>query len=236
MPPQTLTPLFGRDRRNDRPALEDDTGRVYDAHWLCTTSWKAGNFLRHTGVRRGVTVGIVGNGPLSVVAFFGTALLEGRTVFDPTPESDTTEQLRTLVAPVDDLTAYDLPRGAQQVGYGDRPTDPAVHHFEAGLWSENPSFPPLEIDPETPLVTDGENTYTHETILQSARTVAREYGLEAGTRVGIADSFSDPRVVTAGLVAPLLTESVIVLLTASPTDAETSRVDWLVEPDAVTLG
>ncbi|MCU4741747.1 hypothetical protein OB955_17595 [Halobacteria archaeon AArc-m2/3/4] len=235
----TVGDLFERERRSEEPALEDATGRVYDYHWLCTSSWKAGNFLRHSGVRRGVTVGVVGDGPLALLAFFGTALLEGTTRFEPPedledeysanpgsnarPENGTergTAEFRTLVAPVDALERYTLPQGAQRVGYGRKPDDPAVHHFDAGLWSENPSFPTLEIDPETPLLSDGEGRYTHRTVLETAQRIVDEWGIDDETRVRVNAELADPRAVTAGVIAPLAAGGTVVLA-----DSDSGRVD-----------
>ncbi|MWV39683.1 hypothetical protein [Natrialba sp. INN-245] len=209
----TVDDLLARDRRDERTVLIDATGRSFDAHWFCTTSWKAGNFLRHAGVREGVTVGVVGEGPLALFAFLGTTLLEGRTRFGPPTDLADDDEFRALVAPVDDLESdrYDLPRGAQRVGYGDAPDEPGIHHFDAGLWSENPSFPPLSIDPDTEILTDGNRTVSHGDVLAAARTIVQEYGIGAGDRVVIHESLTDPRVVTAGVIAPLLADSVIVL-------------------------
>jgi hypothetical protein len=208
---ETVDDLLTRDRRDDRTALIDATGREYDRHWLCTTSWKAGNFLRHSGVRTGVTVGVVGGGPLALLAFFGTTLLEGTTRFSPPTDLTDDEAFRTLVAPTGEVDAYELPRGAQRVCYGDEPDEPGIHHFDAGLWSENPSFPPLSIDPETTLLTDGERTPTHAEALEGARAVVDEYGLEAGDRIVVREPLSNHRAVIAGVIAPLLADGVIVL-------------------------
>ncbi|MFC7230229.1 hypothetical protein ACFQMM_00430 [Saliphagus sp. GCM10025308] len=225
-----------RTRTTERAAaLEDATGRTYDAHWLRTSAWKAGNFLRHTGVRRGVTVGVVGSGPLALLSFFGTALLESRTRFDPPHDLGGSEDLRTLVAPVSDLGEYALPEGAQRVGYGERPDDPGVRHLESGLWSENPSFPPLEIDPGTPLLVDGRRRYSHLTVLETATDVVDEWGLETGDRVALRAPLSDPRAVVGGVVAPLLVDAVTVLSDSDsdsdsepPVDDVDTDVDFVV--------
>ena len=204
--------LFGRERRTDRSALVDGTGREYDYHWLCTTSWKAGNFLRHTGVRRGVTVGVVGDGPLALLAFFGTALLEGTTRFDPPGDLADVPDFRTLVAPTDELERYELPRGAQRVAYGGRPDEPGTHHFDAGLWSENPSFPPVSFDPGAPLLADDEETITHGAAIEAARGVADGNDVEQGTKVVVRGPLSDPRTMVAGVIAPLLFGGTVVLV------------------------
>lgn len=206
---QTAGELFVRERRSEAPALVGREGRTYDYDWLFTSTWKAGNFLRHSGVREGVSVGVVGDGLIALLAGFGTALLSGTVRFDPPRELG--EGVRALVAPVGDLASYDLPRGAQRVGYGGESGDPAVHNLEAGLWSENPSFPPTEIEPETPMLTDGEGTYSHRDLFGAVHEVVSEYGLEKGTRVRPERGFADPRSFAAGVLAPLLSGGMIVL-------------------------
>lgn len=213
----TVDELLTRDRRDDRTALEDATGRPFDYHWVCTTAWQSGNFLRHAGVRNGVTVGVVGDGPLALLAFFGTALLEGTTRFEPPADLTAEEGFRALVAPVDALESgeYDLPRGAQRVGYGAKPEEPGIHHFDAGVWTENPSFPPLDVDPKTKILTDGERTVSHGDVLEAAEDVVSTSGLEAGERVVVRNPLSNLETVVAGVVAPLLVGGTAVL-----TDAE----------------
>ncbi|MFC6768722.1 hypothetical protein [Natrinema soli] len=217
----TVDELFTRELRDDRIGLVDATGREYDYHWLCTSSWQAGNFLRHAGVREDVTVGVVGDGPLALLAFFGTTLLEGTTRFEPPTDLADAEDFRALVAPVSALEEYDLPRGAQRVGYGSNPEAPDVHHFDAGIWTENPSFPPLAIGPETTILSDGDRTVTHGELLEAARAVVAENGLEADDRVVVRAPLSDPRAVAAGVIAPLLVRGVIVL----PDNAEERMVE-----------
>ncbi|MCU4750717.1 hypothetical protein OB919_01775 [Halobacteria archaeon AArc-curdl1] len=226
---KTLDAYFGRESRTDRPALEDATGRQFDAHWLRTTAWKAGNFLRHTGVRRDVTVGIAGSGPLPTVAFFGTALLEGTTCFDP-PRDEALESVRTLVAPTADLETYATYPGLQRIGYGDNPDEPAARHLESGLWSENPSFPPVDIAPDTPLLVDPPSltaseatVYSHQRVLAAANSLVERWGVETGDRIALEPSLEDPRAVTAGLIAPLLADAVTVF-----PGAETEGVDLLI--------
>jgi len=108
----TVDELFTRELRDDRIGLVDATGREYDYHWLCTSSWQAGNFLRHAGVREDVTVGVVGDGPLALLAFFGTTLLEGTTRFEPPTDLADADDFRALVAPVSALLRSTTSRGA----------------------------------------------------------------------------------------------------------------------------
>ncbi|AEH38816.1 hypothetical protein [Halopiger xanaduensis] len=235
----TVADLLAREFReeyDDRTTLVDATEREYDYHWLCTSSWKAGNFLRHSGVRQGVTVGVVGDGPLALLAFFGTTLLEGTTYFEPPADLADTDDFRALVAPVRDLESgtYALPPGAQRVGYGAKPEEPDIHNFDAGIWSENPAFPPLSIEPETAILTNGERTVSHAEALEAARAVIDEYGIGQGERVVVRAPLSSLEAVVAGVIAPLLAEGVIVL-TESAAETTVDRGDYAVaggEPDA----
>ncbi|WP_247728929.1 hypothetical protein [Halovivax limisalsi] len=222
----TVDEWLTRDRRSERPALVDASGRTYDAHWLCTSAWKAGNFLRHTGARRGVTVGIDGRGPLAILSFLGTALLEARTWFEPPAGAVADGAIRTHVAPADALGDSDRPSTVQAVCYDGEPPAPDVHHLDAGLWSENPSFPPVDIDPATPLLAadGGDRSIAHAAAVRAAETVATGHEIDPGTRVGVATSFADPRAVVAGILAPLVSEGVTVL----DGEASGSNVDAIV--------
>ncbi|ARS91314.1 hypothetical protein [Natrarchaeobaculum aegyptiacum] len=209
----TVDELLTGDLEPDRTALVDATGRAFDHHWLCSTAWQSGNFLRHLGVRNGVTVGIVGEGPFALLAHLGSTLLEATTRFDPPSDLGEVENVRAFVAPVPvvESGAYELPRGTQRVGYGAKPEEAGVHHFDAGVWTENPAFPPLEVDPDTAYLTDGDRTLTHGEALEAARSVVDDYGIEAGDRVVVRDSLAAPGAVVAGVLVPLLVDGVIVL-------------------------
>lgn len=234
MDERTLGDYLSRDRRSETIALEDATGRCYDYHWLCTSAWKAGNFLRHSGIREGVTVGVAGEGPLAVLAFFGTALLGGRTWFDP-PRELSDRECRAVVAPADTVDAYELPSGSQRVGYGEEPADPATHHFDAGLWSENPSFPPLTLDPTTPLLTDGADSISHDDALTAAKDIVDQVPIDASTRVAVRGPLADPRTVVGGILAPLIAGATIVL-PGDDTDPATVGVGpAAVEPTVLAL-
>ncbi|ELZ01079.1 hypothetical protein C482_07761 [Natrialba chahannaoensis JCM 10990] len=209
----TVDELFTRERRDERTVLVDTTRRDYDAHWLCTSAWKAGNFLRHAGVREGVTVGVAGNGPVALLACFGATLLGATT--RPNPPADLADEtnLQAIVAPVDELESdrYELPRGTSMLGYGDKPETPGIKNFDAGLWSENPSFPPQSLSPETGLLTDGSRTVSHARALESARNLIDEYEIEAGDRVVVREPLAAVEVAIAGVFAPLLAGAVTVL-------------------------
>ncbi|WP_162224603.1 hypothetical protein [Halorussus amylolyticus] len=144
---ETLGDLVARERRGDDPALVAPRGnRAYDYHRFCTTAWKTGNFFRRVGVHEDATVAVADDpAPEAIFALLGAALLGARTEFGESGDRDA----RVAVAPRDDIGGYHLPPGGQRVAYGGPPDDPAIHHFERDVWSENPAFPETPLDPET---------------------------------------------------------------------------------------
>jgi len=199
---ESLDDVVARDRRSQDLAVRaaGDPERTYTYHRFCTTAWKTGNFLRHLGVGDGVAVGVAADPiPQSLLAFFGTALLGGRTRFDPPREFDG----RAVVARSDAVEGYELPPGGQRVGYGDEPADPATRYFEEEVWSENPAFPPVDRDPSTPALDDGERRYSHAELVDAASTAVEEFGLDDDA-VAVRASLADARTVVAGALAPLM--------------------------------
>ncbi|WP_435097984.1 hypothetical protein [Halarchaeum sp. P4] len=114
------------------------------------TAYKVGNYLRSRGVHRGSAVGVADESdPKTVLAFLGSALLAAPVTFDPPRAFDG----RAVVAPTATLEEFDLGPGGQRVGYGAEPDDPADGHFEGGVWSENPAFPPVSYDGDVAALT-----------------------------------------------------------------------------------
>ncbi|WP_435345296.1 AMP-binding protein [Haloarchaeobius sp. HRN-SO-5] len=226
---ETLADVLARDRRGDAPALAADgrTAQRYDYRRFLTTAWKAGNFLHKQGVRTGDTVAVVGAPRAQpVLAFLGASLLGAMTRFDPPTDVDA----RALVAPADELHRYDLPAGAQYVGYGDDPTDPAHWYWEKEVWSENPTMPPEPAAPDDPILDDGERTYSHADLLSGARWTRGYLSLSSDDRVVVRARLSHPGTVAAGVVAPLLVGAAIRLepadegvVVVESADAETDR-------------
>lgn len=206
-----LGEAIARDRRSDAPALRAPTvGRRYDYRRFCTSAWKSGNFLRHLGVRNGAGVAIAADPlPEPVVTFYGAALLGGVVRFGHDP--DVSEEVRALVVATADLDGYEVGPATKRVAYGEAPTDPAVSYFERDVWSENPTEPPDSISSKDPLLWTPERTYTHGELLAAAETAGEALSLEPGLEVGIEGSFSDPSVVAAGLIAPIVAGAVVVL-------------------------
>ncbi|WP_049971125.1 class I adenylate-forming enzyme family protein [Haladaptatus cibarius] len=202
-----LSDLVARERRSDDPALSVPDSRGYDYHRLCTTAWKTGNFFRHLGVRDGVTVAITPSStPQSILGFLGAILLGANVRFDPPRDIDA----RVLLAPTETVGDYELSPGGQYVGYGEKPADPTVSHFETDVWSENPTFPETVISPETIALT-GERDVSHAELLAVGTAVRDRWELESGDSVVVRAPLSDPRVVAGGIVAPLVAGAEIVL-------------------------
>ena len=140
-----------------------------------------------------------------LLAILGAASV-GATV-DVTPKEPV--ESRALVAPAW-RSSETAPR-CSTLAYGGPPENPAVAHFEAELWSENPTAPPEPVAATDPaLRADGE-TYSHETLLAVAENVVAEHGLDETNRVLLSASLTDPGALVAGVLAPLSVGATVVL-------------------------
>jgi len=216
---ETVDDLVARDRRSEATALSITAGATYDYHRFLTTAWKTGNFLRHHGVREGATVAVADD-PASqpLLSFLGTAMLGGVTRFvDP---SEPTDDVQAVVYPAAVADAAEVPPGTNRVGYGDEPEDPAVAHFGRDVWSENPSFPPVERDPDSPVLAADGATYSHRDLLTAAEAVVAEHDLDAEDRIAVRAPLAHPGTVVAGVVAPLLAGAAVVLPDADGPDTD----------------
>lgn len=217
----------------------DAPGRTtgYTFRDFCTGAWKAGNLLRHYGVRAEATVAVVAGpkapGPEDKLGRLGAAAdpllaalgatLVGATVdLDP----DNSAEATALVTPVAWLDRYDPGPGCTRLAYGEQPAAPDVVHFERERWSENPVEPPDRPTPDTVALVDGQ---THADLLGRAQDVVAAAGLAAGNRVSHRGPVT-AETVAPGLLAPLVAGATI--LGGDPVDAQ-----FVVEPDgAVTAG
>jgi hypothetical protein len=237
-----LGDLVARERRSDRPALRTAGGRRYSYHDFCTTSYKAGNFLRYLGVRAGDTVAVEPDPlPEPVLTFFGAVQLGATTRFDPRvsrrPDADG-DPPRATVVPVDRESEFSLPPGHKLAVYGGSPESPQVAHWEQEVWSENPAFPPTEVDPASPALVSGAGESSHEILLSVARRVVAETGLGEHDEVAVRGSLSEMGVVAGGLIAPLLAGATVVF----PADDEVCDVavgpgpeEIVVDPDSLDV-
>lgn len=231
---ETLGDLVARDRRSDAIALRTDpTDRAMSCHDCCTTAWKAGNFLRYLGVRAGDRVSIAADRrPEPVLALLGAALLGATARFGiEGSTADASGGSRVVVAPAEREEGLDVAAETRLLVYGGVPDQSRTAHWEGDVWSENPAFPPTAVDPHS-TVLDGETaSFTHAALLAAAEGIVEEYELDSGTTIAVRDDLSEPGVVVAGVLAPLLAGATVVF-----PDAET-RCDVAVGsgPEAVTL-
>lgn len=223
--PSVLADVVARERRSSDLALRADAaGREYSWHDFCTTAYKAGNFLRYLGVAAGDTVA-VGDDPLpeAVLTFVGAAQLGALTRFGP----DETADVRAVVVHHAREADFGVPAGCNLAVYGGPPDATGTAHWERDVWSENPAFPPTDVDPDDPAVAAAGATYSHRALLDAAAGVVSEHGLDADSTVAVRASLTRPGVVAAGVVAPLVAGGTVVF-----PDAETV-CDVAVGGDAV---
>lgn len=206
-----LGDVIARDRRSERPALTvPEVGRTYDYRRFCTTAWKTGNFLSHLGVRGGAGVAVADDPlPEPILTFYGAASLGAVVTFDPPPELD--DDTRALVVPESASEAYRVGPSTKRVVYGDPPEAADISHFEGDVWSENPTEPPDRVERDAPLLRTRTTSYSHRYVLEAAHSIVEEYEIEQSDAVAVRGSFTDPAVVVAGLVAPLLAGGTIVV-------------------------
>ncbi|MCQ4332885.1 long-chain fatty acid--CoA ligase [Natronomonas sp. F2-12] len=199
-----LGDVIARDRRSESTALAvPAVERGYDYRRFCTSAWKAGNFLRHIGVRGGAGVAIADDPiPEPVLTFYGAAAVGAVVRFGPSAEVKS--DVRALVVPAADIDAYAFGPETKGVVYDDPPADPSVSYFERDVWSENPTAPPDQVAPADPLLRADGDTYTHGEVLGAARRVIDRASIDGDSVVAVRGPFTDPTVVVAGLVAPIV--------------------------------
>lgn len=186
--------------------------REYTRREFLTTIWKTGNFLRTLGVHEESRVVVTPHAtPESLLALFGASLLDARIRFASSGRVDA----RVVVGPTDEIDGFDLPAGGQFVGYGDRPADPTWSYFEREVWSENPTFPAVEHDPDVVFVETAETRHTSADVVAAARRVAASY--EPEDVVAVRTSLSNPGTVVAGVLAPFVADATVLLLTEDAT-------------------
>lgn len=199
--------IVSRDRRSDRPALRVAArDRAYSYRDLCTTSWKAGNVLRYLGVHGGdrIDVAPVARPPV-LFTLFGSASLGAVTAFDELGAGS------VVVVPAAREADFDLPPGSDLVVFGDEPSAPSVTHWEGTVWSENPAFPPVSVDPASPALRTAAGDHTHRDLLDAADRVVDDAGLDGSQSVAVRAPLSDPRTLVAAVFAPLSAGGTVVL-------------------------
>ena len=232
----------------------------YSYREFATNCFKAGNLLGHYGVHPGATVtvavgpkeapgdsgaddGGTSDGETSdgasgedAIGFLGAAepllAILGAASVGATADVTPMEPIesRALIAPAW-RSSETAPR-CSTLAYGGPPEDPTVAHFEAELWSENPTAPPEHVDPEDPaLRADGE-TFTHETLLAVAENVVADHGLDDTSQVMLSARLTEPGALIAGVLAPLSVGATVVLPDGADDGGQTESTEpalWVLE-------
>lgn len=253
---ETLKNLVAAAQEHEGTVIDvADRSAPYSYREFATNCFKTGNLLGHYGVHPGSTV-TVAVGPKEEPAEPGDdgddgtpnasaggaamgypdsadpllAILGGASVgatVDVTPV--TPVESRALVFPA--WRTYERAPQCSLLAYGGPPEEPSVAHFEAELWSENPTAPPEPVAADDPaLRADGE-TYTHETLLAVADDVVDSYGLDTTSRVALSAGLTEPGVLVAGVLAPMVAGATVLLSGGPPlTDAPAVTGDSDREP------
>lgn len=249
---ETLADIVAAGRDRDGAVLTAaERSAPYTYGEFSTNAWKAGNILRHYGVRPDARLALVigpkdpdendepgylGTAADPLLALLGGAAL-GTTV-DVTPAQPV--DARAIVLPNAWLDRYEVEPGCSRLAYGGPPGESGVAHFERELWSENPIEPPDPVQPgDTVLQVDG-TTFTHEQLVDAGRAVADEYGLTAGDSVALDAPLTSAGAVAGGIVAPLVVGGTLLLGAADPLSTEATYVlsdsasgERVVDPETV---
>ena len=253
---ETLKELIAAAKDREGTVLDAaERSAPYSYREFATNCFKAGNLLGHYGVHPGATVTVAvgpkeapgdggaddgetsdGGSGEDAIGFLGAAepllaILGGASVgatVDVTPAEPV--ESRALVAPAW-RPSETAPR-CSTLAYGGPPEDPAVAHFEAELWSENPTAPPEPVAATDPaLRADGES-YSHETLLAVAGDVVADHGLDETSRVLLSASLTDPGALVAGVLAPLSVGATVVLPDGADDGGQTEGTEpalWVLE-------
>src|SRR6056297_700238 len=215
MDPEVVGDLPARDRRRSQPAVSvPAAGREMSYHDFITTAYKSGNTLRYLGLGSGGRLAVDPElRPEPLLAFLGAAQLGAATTFDPTAEA------RVRLVAVDDEAAY-ADHGGRLAVFGGSPEATATTHWEQEVWSENPAFPPTQVDPGSTVLVDAGETYSHRRLLGMAEQVVDELSLEKESRLAIRTPLSRPETIGGGLAATLAAGATAVFVPDSTTDVD----------------
>lgn len=207
----SLLDVLTADVPEDAPALRapGEPPADYDRRGFVEAVWKVGNYLRRLGTHEGATVGVVPCTSAAVPLAILGGSLNGATIhLDPPRDVDA----KLLVAPGDQIAAYDLPPGAQRVAHSGSVDDPSVHALVEGVWSENPTFPRDRVFVASSSLRDRDGRTDHASILERVETLLDDEPLTAGMEVVVRSQFDHTGAVLAGLFAPLLVGATIRLV------------------------
>lgn len=219
---ETLADLVAAGRDREGPVLDaPERNAPYTYGEFSTNCWKAGNLLRHYGVRGGARmalvvgpkhpdaddkVGWLGTAADPLLALLGGACLGATVVLSPPEPVDA----RAFVCPDAWLENYDIEPGCSRLAYGGPPEETGVSHFERELWSENPIEPPDPVTPDDVVLDIDGATTTQGELVTAGESVAADHGLASGDRIALNAPLSSPGAIAAGVVAPLAVGATIV--------------------------
>ena len=216
-----LGDLLAREKRRSQPAVEfPGVDRSMSYHDFITTAYKSGNVLRYLGLRSDARLAVEPLArPEPLLACFGAAQLGASTTFDPEASA------RVRLVSVDNEAAF-LDHDGRLAVFGGSPAATATTHWEQEVWSENPAFPPTEVDPDSTVLVDGDDQYSHRRLLELAQQVVDELDLKKESRLAIRTPLSRPE--TIGGLAAALDVGATAVFISDPTidvDAEAALVE-----------
>jgi hypothetical protein len=220
---ETLADLVAAGRNREGPVVDaPERNAPYTYGEFSTNAWKAGNLLRHYGVRAGARLGLVigpkhpepddepgwlGATPDPLLALLGGACLGARVVLSP-PQP---VEARAFVCPDAWLDRYDVSPGCSQLAYGGPPETTGVAHFERELWSENPIEPPDPVAADDPFLDIDGATKTQGELISVGESLAATHELDSGDRIALDAPLTSAGAIAAGVVAPLAVGATIVV-------------------------
>ena len=217
-----LGDLLARDERRSQPAVSmPPVDREMSYHDFITTAYKSGNVLRYLGLSADATLAVDPEfRPEPLLALLGAAQLGASTTFDPTADA------RVRLVAVDDEADYESMGGRLAV-FGGSPEATTTTHWEQEVWSENPAFPPTQVDPESTVFVAGDETYSHRRLLTMAEQVIDDLSLQKGSRLAVRTPLAAPETIGGGLVAALAAGATAVFVDDLTTevDADAAVVD-----------
>lgn len=218
----TIADLVAAGRDREGPALTaSGRGAPYGYDEFCTNVWKAGNLLRHYGVRPGAEMAVVvgpkepapdeepgdfGQAADPLLAILGGAMLGASVNVTPTDPIEG----RAVVLPAAWVDRYEVEPGCSRLGYGGPPEAADVAHWETELWSENPIEPPDPVAADDPFFRVADAAYTQGELVAAATTLAKEHDLASGDTVVVDAPLTDAGTLVAGVLAPLSAGATIV--------------------------
>lgn len=207
--------LLARDRRGDSTALVTPSGRERSYRELLTNAWKAANVLRHLGVHVDATVSVTPHKELHpLLGFLGAAQLGAVTTFSSPSTVDGIPRVGLIS--VGEIRDARDDASTKLICYGGPPESPEIIHWEEELWSENPAQAPATHEPDTPVIAGNSNSYSHSAVLEAGNAVKETHDVGPSTVVAVRGSLADPRIVTAGIIAPLLSGATILYPSDDP--------------------